>query len=145
MGKGLGADLDSGDLAQETQLRALEWADELRFPNRWAFRGWLQRVLRNITAQQGRRPRPVHLLRESQGLSSTSEASGRLMRDERRRDARHRLARLNERQRQIVEMRLWEDRSYGECGRRLGISENLARVTFHRAMTHLREFSGNPP
>jgi RNA polymerase sigma-70 factor (ECF subfamily) len=128
-------------MAQEAQLQALEQMEGLRFPNRSSFRAWLGRVLTNAVVRRGRRLRLPRAALDGGLAGSGSSPSERLMRDERWENARANLAGLPERQRQIVQLRLWDGLSFEACGLRLGVNETNARVIFHRALARLRKES----
>jgi RNA polymerase sigma-70 factor (ECF subfamily) len=100
-------------------------------------------VLANFIAQHGRRLRTSQPVPENRAGGSRNGPSNLLRSEERRAGALRKLEHLSERQRRVVELRLWEDLPFAECGRRLDITENLARVTFHRALARLREVTGN--
>jgi RNA polymerase sigma-70 factor (ECF subfamily) len=49
------------------------------------------------------------------------------------------LARLIERHRQIIHLRVWDQLAFAEIGIRLGVSEDAARMLYGRALAKLRE------
>ncbi|MDP6839736.1 MAG: sigma-70 family RNA polymerase sigma factor [Planctomycetota bacterium] len=141
LGVQLRDEVDSADMAQETQMLALDQMQGLHFPNRNAFRAWLGRVLSNAVVRRGRRLRLPRTALEGGLAGSGTSPSGHLMRNERWQNARARLSDLAPRQRLIIELRIWEELSFAECGQRMGTSTTNARVIFHRAITQLRRDS----
>jgi RNA polymerase sigma factor (sigma-70 family) len=135
---------DSMDYAQEAQGRALEHL-EGSFPNRHAFRAWLEKILQRLIAgdarQRALRPAAVDL---GSGLVGAQLTPGsKVARSDEQRLQERALRRLAPRQQQIVRLRIWEGLKFGEIGRRLDISENNARQLFHRTVQQLqREFGG---
>ena len=51
-----------------------------------------------------------------------------------------RVAALPERQRTVLNLRLWSDLSFKEIARLLGTSENSAKVSYHHAIRRLRQW-----
>jgi RNA polymerase sigma-70 factor (ECF subfamily) len=132
--------LDSEDLTQETQLKALEGLDGRRFANRRAFRGWLAAILRNVAAQRARRVRGEAELGEVAGRERSPSSAARA--SDERRSMRRLLARLPERDRKVVAFRLVEELSFREVAERTGTTEAHARMIFSRGVRRLREATG---
>jgi len=136
--------LDSEDLAQETQLKAIEHLHGRHFANRRAFRGWLAAILRNVAAQRARRlrGRGEADLAEIPGRERAPSSAARAS-DERRR-ARGLLTRLPEKERKVVALRLVEELRFREVAKRTGTTEAHARMIFSRGIRRLREAAGEP-
>ena len=143
LGRNLRSVVDSQDLVQEVQVAALRAQAGKHFENERAFRSWLLVILRNLTAQLGRdwkRRRPsAEDVAWSRLPGTASTPASSLVRRDGDDGLRRRLAHLSERDRQVVLLRIVEDHSFAEIGRRLGIREANARVLFNRNLRRLRE------
>jgi RNA polymerase sigma-70 factor, ECF subfamily len=132
--------MEVSDLVQDVRLRALGQAEGAWFPNRRVFRLWLDRILGNRIGEILRRRRPEACDAEvfehvaGSGPSPVEQAAA-TERDQRLKDL---LEALPDRQRRVLELRLWEKLPYAEIGARLGISPGNARVLWHRGLDQVR-------
>lgn len=132
--------LEVSDLVQDVRLRALGQADGARFPNRDVFRQWLARILGNRVSDllRRRRPEPVSSGFLDGAIDSTRSPSRRALESERDQGLRDAIAELPERQRRVLELRLWEKLDHGQIGARLGISAGSARMLWQRGLGRIR-------
>lgn len=129
----LGREDEAHDCAQETFLRVLRAGVPAEARERLA--SWLFRIAANLAIDGLRRrglERATVDADERPGLPPIRDGTDA----DRVRDA---MTRLPPESRAIVVLRLREDWPYREIGESLGISENLARVRFFRALGMLRE------
>lgn len=126
---------ESKDLFQEVFLQAWRALPQLRSPG--AFRTWLFRItIRRARRRRLARPGPAGLdnldrfTAESEG--DPIELSEELAR------MRGSLARLPERQREVVLLRHYEDLSFAEIAAVLGIREDAARANHYQGLKRLR-------
>lgn len=132
------------DAAQDAFVNALNGL--ARFRGDASFRTWLLRIAVNTAKSVGRwRGR-----RREVSLEVTADRPGRapdpavraVLKDEAARASAW-LARLPEKQRLAVSLRIHEDLSYAEIGRILDCTEGAARVNYHLGIKRLREmFNG---
>ena len=130
------------ELFQETWVRALARLGELRDPAR--LRSWLVSIGLNLAREGGRRRRgrSLELLREEGGADPPDpgpEVGSALEQSELLERVRAELARLPERQRQVVGLRLAGELSHAQIAQRLGIAEDAARASYSLGMRRLRE------
>ncbi len=126
------------ELCQETFYQAMRTLD--RYNGSASVRNWLFGVANNVlhTWQRKDPPHadiddlPPAMLRpvrsaEEEYMESSGETYLSL------------LASLGEEQRQVVYLRVEEERSFAEIGQQMGKTENWARVTFYRAKQKLKK------
>jgi RNA polymerase sigma-70 factor (ECF subfamily) len=142
LGERLRRVLDSEDLAQETELAALEGMAGKRFPNRRAFRGWLGTILRNLAARRGRRAGATAEGSLDAVLGRERSPSSAVRAAELGRRMRALMGRLPERDRNLVALRLVDDLSFREVAERMSVSEANARMIFSRSVKRMRELAG---
>ena len=137
----LGSEADAQDAAQEGMLRALKGLAGFRGDA--AFRTWLLSIVANEARSMLRRSarrREAPLDDELAGESPAGGvAEGVVLRAEADR-ARILLARLPEKQRLAVQLRVDEGLSFREVGEVIGSSEGAARVNYHHGIRRLREW-----
>jgi RNA polymerase sigma-70 factor (sigma-E family) len=107
--------------------------------------GYLRRVLYNLAAdgwrRRGRWRQRLPLLRPAPG-EATADATG----DVDLRDALVRLMRqLPPRQRAVIVLRYWEQRTEAETAELLGCSEGTVKSAASRGLRRLRELAGTTP
>jgi len=129
---------DARDVAQRTFVRA--------FVNLHAFRGesalgtWLRRIARNLALNHVRdhgRLEPLERFEHlAERVTSGTYAVDRHMR-ERLREA---VGRLPPKQRLVVELRLFRDRSFREIAEIADCTEDSAKANYHHATKRLREW-----
>jgi len=152
LGRRLRSAMDSQDLSQEAQLAAIKDLDQRRFENHRAFRGWLRRILSNRARDAARiheRVAPLTGGRTSSALwsdlpSREPSPSWHCQNHSETGDFSRALARLPERPRTVLRLRLAEGLSFAEIGVRLQLSEVNARLIFHRAVKELRQNAPKP-
>jgi RNA polymerase sigma-70 factor (ECF subfamily) len=128
-------DEDASDVAQAVLARALEEIGSLRDPAAW--RGWLYGIAlnecRRRNRQRGRLRRALAALEElvlargPSGLEADETDKVRLA-----------VAKLPERQRLTVELRVWEGLSVADAALALGCTEGTVKANFHHALQRLR-------
>jgi RNA polymerase sigma-70 factor (ECF subfamily) len=132
------------DVIQETLLTMLRRLDSLRDCQR--FWPWIYRIAWN-RVQDRLRDRRLQSLHEA-ALLRRAHGEGRLSADHDPLDAQVRaetlervsaaVARLNHRQRDILQLRCYEDLPYTEIAARTRTSPDKVRVRFHRAKKSLK-------
>jgi RNA polymerase sigma-70 factor (ECF subfamily) len=134
---------DSEDVAQQAQLDAARQIDGRVFASQTAFRGWLGRILRNRVIELARRR--GHADVESSASRCADSEGGPATRCAERDEAlalHRRLAKLPERERRVVLLRVVEGLPFAEVGARVGVAEGHARVIFNRVLASLRLGAG---
>ena len=124
---------EAEDIAQDALLRAWRRRSTLRDPERR--NQWLATIVRNEAFRQHARVRPdpiatieLHEGAEDEQVLAAVELA----------DIQAALARLTERDRQLLEMRYEEDLTQAAIAVRLGIPEGTVKVRLHRARKKLR-------
>jgi RNA polymerase sigma-70 factor (ECF subfamily) len=136
----VGTHEDANDLAQEVFLRA--WRSIGRFRGDSAFRTWLHRIAVNacLNHRAVKRPPtqelPETLADPARGALSRAEA------DEDARRVRGAIARLPEKQRATLILKLYHDLSHDEVARALGSSVGTVKSNLFHALANLRRRLG---
>jgi RNA polymerase sigma-70 factor (ECF subfamily) len=123
---------EAEDIAQDALLRAWRRRSTLRDAERR--NQWLATIVRNEAFRQHARLRP----------DPTAAVEGEGVEDERviatveLADLRAALKRLNDRDRELLELRYEEDLTQAAIARKLGIPEGTVKVRLHRARKRLR-------
>lgn len=125
----------AADLCQRAFLRALLHLGELREAAH--FRSWLFRIAENLARNQLRdEARFVRAAGPEAAIPARAHAT--IEAAERAERLRQAIARLPGRQRAVVELRVERELSFAQIARRLDITENAAKVSFHHAGKGLR-------
>jgi RNA polymerase sigma-70 factor, ECF subfamily len=126
------------DLGQDAFIRA--WEQLAGFERRSAFGTWLYRIAVRLAydeMERRRRQTPLEpdaaVADPARGPDVETESASAAA------DLRTRIERLPPLQRAVVVMRAYDELPYREIAEVLGTTENSARVSFHHAITRLRE------
>jgi RNA polymerase sigma-70 factor (ECF subfamily) len=130
----------AADAAQDAFVNALGALD--RFRGEASFRTWLLRIAvnaaRSLARRRGRR-REVALDVAADLAAEQADPVLRVALGAEAARVEHALARLPEKQRLAVTLRVYHELSYGEIGVVAGCSEGAARVNYHLGIKRLRE------
>ncbi len=124
---------EAEDIAQDALLRAWRRRSTLREADRR--NQWLSTIVRNEAFRQHSRVRPDPTS-EIETYEGAEDAQ--VVATVERADLHAALKRLNERDRQLLELRYGEDLTQSAIARRLGIPEGTVKVRLHRARDKLR-------
>lgn len=126
------------DLSQDAFIRA--WDNFDRFEGRAAFSTWLYRIAIRL-AYDARRREGLRDVRQIDGAIAdpAPRPDERTERDAQAEELRRRIAGLPEMQRAVVTLRTYNELPYREIAEILETTENSARVSFHHAITRLRD------
>lgn len=129
---------DAEEAAQDGVLKA--WDDIATLENPAALVGWVARIVRNgaLDFKKKRRPEVGHEATFAV-TPGRDEGGGRVHWDEREK-LWQAVARLPENQAVVITLRVKDGLSNGEIARRLGVSENVVRVRYHRGLENLRQW-----
>ncbi len=131
----LGASEDARDLFQDVFLQVFRNLKDLEHPD--AFRSWMYQIAIRMARKRRMRPRPVPAA-ETLELLQAPTAMDAIERREDLDRLRTCLERLPGRQKEVVLLRNYEDLSFAEIGRILGISEEAARANHYQGLRRLR-------
>lgn len=128
---------DAEDVAQKALLRALSRMDELRDAS--SFRSWLYTIAQNLAKNHVR----DHDRRETRevleaDLVTHALGTAKLVAREAKERVMAEIARLPDKQRRAIELRLFEGLSFKEIGERIDSSEDAAKANYHHAVKRLR-------
>ncbi len=123
---------EAEDIAQDALLRAWRRRSTLREPERR--KQWLATIVRNEAFRQHARVRPI----PTDLVENEAVEDARVIATVELADLRAALARLSEKDRDLLEMRYQEDLTQPAIARKLGIPEGTVKVRLHRARKKLR-------
>ncbi len=131
----------AADAAQDTFVRAVRGLPG--FQGESSFRTWLLRIAANTARSAGRwktRRREVALEMAGPSPAPGPSPEQRALTQVEAERVTRALARLPEKQRLAVSLRVYEDMSHREIGAVIGSSETAARVNYHLGIRKLREW-----
>lgn len=131
---------EAEDVVQETLIRAWERREELG--NVESVEAYLLTVCRNLAIDRREKKdnQNVSLGEEELELAASDVSpQERLEHEERLRRVHELFNKLPERQRTVMQLRDIEGLSYRETAQAMGITEDVVRVTLHRARTAIRQ------
>ncbi len=135
-------DADAADVTQQAFVRAFRALE--RFRGEASVRSWLYRIGINVALNHLRdRGREVPSDTAGDALTVEAVAPGVMLSAERARSLRAAVAELPPKQRQVLELRVFDDLSFREVAALADCTENAAKVSFHYAVKRLREVLGS--
>jgi len=133
---------DAADLTQEALLRAFRSIRSFRGES--AFGTWLYRIALNTCRSFRSSRRPVHEELTEGSAVSTPDVTLRLERDERARSVRDAVARLPEKQRTTLVLKIYHEMTHEQIAELLGTSVGTAKANLFHALAGLRRMLGQP-
>jgi len=128
---------DALDITQRAFVRAYQSLDTFRGDA--SFKTWLYRIGVNLSLNHIRdRKREVVAEIRDDALSRRATGPMRIIRDEDSARLREAIATLPEKQRIVLELRIYDELSFREIAEIAECSENAAKVNFHHAVKKLR-------
>ena len=131
---------DTDDVLQNTFIKAFR--NISRFESRSSLLTWLYRIATNeaLTFKKSRQRKSTQSIPESGmilagGMESPSDSEEQMLE---KLDAA--LKNLPERQRQVFEMRYYDELSYVEMGQLLGLSEGALKASYHHAAKKIEQY-----
>lgn len=136
------SEADAEDVAQRAMMRALDGLQGFRGES--AFRSWLHRIAVNTALNHVRATPKARSQRtvEDADLITDTLGTERLVAREARLRLIEALGDLPPKQRQSVELRLFEERSFREVAEATGMTEESAKANFHHGLKKLRVVLG---
>lgn len=102
------------------------------------FSAWLYRIARNTMLTHLKSARPTDDLEQAFDLASDDDVAGETDRTLKLETIRDALSGLNEQQREVLTMRVWDGLSHAEIAGIMKISEGNSKVIFSRALSALK-------
>ena len=128
----------SEDIAQETFLKALRRADELKDGDN--VKGWLCVIARNLYYKHyNQEKRHDEILSETQPESFAASPEQEIVQKDQRVRLHRLLHALDEPYKEVFSLRTFGELSFKEIGSIFDKTESWARVTYHRARKKLME------
>jgi RNA polymerase sigma-70 factor (ECF subfamily) len=145
LGRALRAKLESRDILQATLLKSLTHLNELKGDERESLIAWLARIAEHEIRdradyhQRQRRDaaREVAVDDDTPLAAAARSALSQVILDEQAQRLEGAMDTLLPAHREVILLRSFEELSFAEIARRLGRSEDAARMLFARAMTAL--------
>ena len=133
---------DAEDVAQRAFINAAQRAGGWRGGS---FKSWLFRIVVNLAKNHRRdtsRFDRSEAAQEKESTPTEADADVRIEDAQRKRALREAVARLPNRQREVLLLRIDGDLPFGEIAATLGITEVNAKVNFHHAVQKLKGWLG---
>ena len=131
-------DADAADVVQQAFVRAFRAVDGFR--GAATVRSWLFRITINTAlnhVRDYRRERPDAIADDA--LTTTATGSHRIESAQTRDELRAAVAALPDKQRMVLELRVFDELSFREVAELADCTENAAKVNFHYAVKRLRQ------
>lgn len=125
------------DIVSQAFLKALDRIAAFD-PSKGPFPAWLYTIARHCVIDQFRRDKKT-VFAELGDLPDTREPAADALPGEHLAELRRAIADLKPEQRDIVLLRVWEDKSYDEIAMILGRSADACKMSFSRTMALLRD------
>lgn len=126
------------EIVQMTFVQA--YTNLARFRGESSFKTWLHRVALNLCRDRGRSERRRSDVPVEVALDHTPRGEPSLEDAVLGGTVERRLGELPEKQRSVLNLRIWGDLSFQEIARLMGSSENSAKVNYHHAIRRLRQW-----
>ena len=121
------------DLTSQTFLKALEKFD--RFDeSKGTFKSWIYQIARNVLVDHYRANKPTRDLETAFDLAGEDDIEEAMKSSENQERVQKALTCLNEKQRELVILRVWDELSFKEIADFLGKTEASIKMTFYRAL-----------
>ena len=121
------------DLTSQTFLKALEKFDCFD-ESKGGFKCWIYQIARNTLVDHYRAAKPIRDLETVFDLAGEEDVEEEVKRSESRERVQKALHCLNENQRELVIMRLWDELTFKEIAEFLEKTEASIKMTFYRAL-----------
>lgn len=131
------------EIVQTTFVQA--YANLARFRAESSFKTWLHRIALNLCYDRGRREKRRAEVSAEEALEAKAWSQPSLEELVLGGTIERRVGDLPERQRAVLNLRIWSDLPFKEIGRLLGTSENSAKVNYHHAIRRLRNWLREDP
>ena len=131
---------DAADLTQEALLRAFRSIRSFRGES--AFGTWLYRIALNTCRSFRSARRPVHEELTEYSAVSAPDGTLRLEQDERARTVRDAVARLPEKQKATLVLKIYHEMTHEQIAEVLGTSVGTAKANLFHALAGLRRMLG---
>lgn len=129
------------DLTSQTFLKALEHFASFQ-PKKASLTTWLYAIARNCLIDHYRTAKPTAPLEHAEEIPSDASPERTAATTLSMEHVGRLLGTLSDEQREIVLLRLWDDMPYAEIARIIGKNEGACKMTFRRAVDHLRAQAG---
>jgi RNA polymerase sigma factor (sigma-70 family) len=126
------------DLTSVTFTKAFQNINSYR-SSAGLFSSWLFRIARNTVIDHMRTAKPTVDLDAASNARSKDDVAGEAEVKDQLNQVKKYLANLNEEQRDIVVMRLWDELSYAEIAELTGKTEGNCKVIFSRVMQKMQK------
>ena len=125
------------DLTSETFIKAMEKINTYH-ASKAAFKTWLYQIARNTVTDHYRKHRSMSDIDDVWDLDSGANVEDSVQSSLSYQRLQKHLKKLKPAQREILQMRFWQDMSYREIAQTLGKTESAVKMTTARAVEHLR-------
>lgn len=126
------------DICQETFIRAWKALPNFSFENGGTFQAYIFRIARNLIIDLSRKKKEL-ALEEYLNIETGENEEERIDKDAEIEKLKIELSKMDQRDRQILILRYFEDMSYSEISKITGIKEGALRVKAMRLLNKVKE------
>jgi RNA polymerase sigma-70 factor (ECF subfamily) len=134
------------DIFQDTFIKVIKTLKSNSYNEEGKFLPWVMRISHNLIVDHYRKNKKMPMLRETEEFSIFSiltdnslNAEGRIITDAIEKDLHKIIQQLPDDQREVLEMRIFQDLSFNEIAEQTGVSINTALGRMRYALMNLRK------
>ena len=134
------------DIFQDTFIKVIKTLKSNSYNEEGKFLPWVMRISHNLIVDHYRKNKKMPMLRETEEFSIFSiltdnslNAEGRIITDAIEKDLHKIIQQLPNDQREVLEMRIFQDLSFNEIAEQTGVSINTALGRMRYALMNLRK------
>jgi len=134
------------DIFQDTFIKVIKTLNSNSYNEEGKFLPWVMRISHNLIVDHYRKNKKMPMLRETEEFSIFSiltdnslNAEGRIITDAIEKDLHKIIQQLPDDQREVLEMRIFQDLSFNEIAEQTGVSINTALGRMRYALMNLRK------
>jgi RNA polymerase sigma-70 factor (ECF subfamily) len=134
------------DIFQDTFIKVIKTLKSNSYNEEGKFLPWVMRISHNLIVDHYRKNKKMPMLRETEEFSIFSiltdnslNAEGRIITDVIEKDLHKIIQQLPDDQREVLEMRIFQDLSFNEIAEQTGVSINTALGRMRYALMNLRK------
>lgn len=134
------------DIFQDTFIKVIKTLKSNSYNEEGKFLPWVMRISHNLIVDHFRKNKKMPMLRETEEFSIFSiltdnslNAEGRIITDAIEKDLHKIIQQLPDDQKEVLEMRIYQDLSFNEIAEQTGVSINTALGRMRYALMNLRK------
>ena len=127
---------NSKDILQTTFLKAFKYLKKIKDKNK--FKSWLYSIARNSIFDFYMKKKNDIDFDEISQLISSEEKSDPIVLKDLQKTVKNAINKLSKKQNNVINLRIFSELKFKEISEKLNITENNAKVTYHKALKKIR-------